>query len=331
MGVGWNLGHALDAAGGEADWPYPTVTQELINSVKAAGFKTIRIPVAWSKFTDADNFVISNSWATRVEEVVNYALKADLYVIINIHWDGGWIQPTIAQQTYVNNRLKIMWTQIATRFQNYDDRLLFAGTSGIVMLEDETPRSEHYIVQNSFNQTFVTAVRATGGKNTTRHLVVQGFNSNIDQTVNFAKIPTDTVNNKLLMEVHYYDPIQFTSTENTDITQWGKNALDSTKTETWANEDYVDSQLQKMKTNFVDKGVGVILGEFGAISKPTIDHEAYRVYWNEYISQSAVNHQIAPVYQDNGYTAVGGMGLFDRNNNTQAYPSLIQALVKAGN
>jgi len=99
-----------------------------------------------------------------------------------------------------------------------------------------------------------------------------------------------------------------------------------------ANEGYVDNQFQRMKTNFVDKGVGVILGEFGVISKPNISvHEAYRVYWNEYISQSAVSHQLVPIYWDNGVTGAGGLGVFNRNNNTQAYPTLIQALVKAGN
>lgn len=333
MGVGWNLGNSLDAIGGETAWGNPVVTQTLINSVKAAGFKTIRIPVAWSQFSDASNFVISTTWGARVEEVVNYALNADMYVIINIHWDNGWMQPTAAQQNYVNNRLKIMWTQIATRFQNYDDRLLFAGTNEVMVDGDYgTPTSEYYTVQNSFNQTFVDTVRATGGKNATRHLVVQGFNTNIDHTVNFAKIPTDSAKNKLLMEVHYYDPYNFTLNDKSNITQWGKNATDSSKTETWANEGYVDTQFQKMKTNFVDKGVGVILGEYGVVSRPdTSGHEAYRIYWNEYISQSAVDHQLVPVYWDNGYTGNAGMGIFNRSTGAQVYPNLIQALVKAAN
>jgi endoglucanase len=135
-----------------------------------------------------------------------------------------------------------------------------------------------------------------------------------------------------LMEVHYYDPYNFTLNNTSNITQWGKNATDPTKTETWANEGYVDTQFQKMKTNFVDKGVGVILGEFGVISRAnTSSHEAYRVYWNEYISQSAIDHQLVPIYWDNGVTGDGGMGVFNRNTNAQAYPNLIQVLVKAAN
>ncbi len=331
MGIGWNVGNSLDAIGGETAWGNPLITQQLINSVKAAGFKTIRLPVAWSQFSNEANFTIQTAWMDRVEQVVNYALNADMYVVMNIHWDGGWMQPTNAQSAYVNNRLKIMWTQIATRFANYDDRLLFAGTNEVMVDGDYgTPTAEYYTVQNSFNQTFVTTVRATGGKNATRHLVVQGFNTNIDHTVNFAKIPTDTVANKLMMEVHYYDPYNFTLNTSSNITQWGKNATNPSATETWANESYTDAQFQKMKTNFVDKGVGVILGEYGVVSRTNIaDHETYRNYWNEYITKSAYSRGLVPVYWDNGYGGNGGMALFDRASGTQLYPNLIQAIVKA--
>lgn len=331
MGIGWNAGNSLDAVGGETNWGNPMITQQLINSVKAAGFKTIRLPIAWSKFSDSNNFVIQSAWMNRVEEVVNYALNADMYVMINMHWDGGWMQPTYAQQTYVNNRMSIMWNQIATRFRNYDHRLLFAGTNEVMVDGDYgTPTAEYYTVQNSFNQTFVTTVRGTGGNNANRHLVVQGFNTNIDYTVNFVRIPTDSASNRLMMEVHYYDPYNFTLNTSSNITQWGSIATNSGATETWANESYVDSQFQKMKTNFVDRGIGVILGEYGVVSRLNVsDHERYRIYWNEYITQSAVSHSMVPVYWDNGYSGDGGMALFDRNNGNQLYPSLIQAIVKA--
>jgi endoglucanase len=331
MGIGWNVGNSLDAVGGETNWGNPMITQQLINSVKAAGFKTIRLPIAWSKFSDSNNFVIQSAWMNRVEEVVNYALNADMYVMINMHWDGGWMQPTYAQQTYVNNRMSIMWNQIATRFRNYDHRLLFAGTNEVMVDGDYgTPTTEYYTVQNGFNQTFVTTVRATGGNNANRHLVVQGFNTNIDHTVNFVRIPTDSASNRLMMEVHYYDPYNFTLNTSSNITQWGSIATNSGATETWANESYVDSQFQKMKTNFVDRGIGVILGEYGVVSRLNVsDHERYRIYWNEYITQSAVSHSMVPIYWDNGYSGDGGMALFDRNNGNQLYPSLIQAIVKA--
>jgi endoglucanase len=331
MGIGWNVGNSLDAVGGETNWGNPLITQQLINSVKAAGFKTIRLPVAWSKFSNAQNFVIQTAWMDRVEQVVNYALNADMYVVMNIHWDGGWMQPTYAQQSYVNNRLNIMWTQIANRFKNYDDRLLFAGTNEVMVDGDYgTPTVEYYTVQNSFNQTFVDTVRATGGKNATRHLVVQGFNTNIDHTVNFAAIPVDTVNDRLMMEVHYYDPYNFTLNTNSNITQWGSIATNPSATETWANESYTNAQFQKMKTHFVDQGVGVILGEYGVVSRLNVSgHATYRNYWNEYITQSAYNHGLVPIYWDNGYSGDGGFALFDRNTGSLLYPALIQAIVKA--
>lgn len=331
MGVGWNLGNSLDAIGGETAWGNPVVTQQLINSVKAAGFNTIRIPVAFSQFSDPNNFVIKDAWMARVEEVVNYALNANLYVMINIHWDGGWMQPTNAKKDYVNNRLKIMWTQIANRFKNYDQRLLFAGTNEVMVEGDyNTPTVEYYTVQNSFNQTFVSAVRATGGPNANRFLVVQGFNTNIDHTVNFAKMPTDSATNKLLMEVHYYDPYNFTLNEKSTIIQWGKNATNPSATETWANESYVDNQFQKMKSQFVDKGVGVILGEFGVISRTNVaNHEMYRTYWNQYIAKSAYTHGLVPVYWDNGVTANNGMGIFNRTNGVQTAPGIVNVLVDA--
>jgi len=132
MGFGWNLGNALDATGGdETAWGTPKATQRLIDSVKAAGFNAVRIPVSWSKFTDSDKYTIDTNWMARVETVVNYALKDNMYVVLNLHWDGGWIQPTYADQRYVTRRMAYTWLQIAVRFRNYNDHLLFAGTNEV--------------------------------------------------------------------------------------------------------------------------------------------------------------------------------------------------------
>ncbi len=331
MGVGWNLGNSLDAVGGETKWGNPRVTQALIDSVKAAGFKTIRLPVAWSQFSDEKNFIIKTEWMKRVEQVVNYVLKDDMYVLLNIHWDGGWMQPTAAKQAYVNKRLAIMWRQIAMHFQNYDERLLFAGTNEVMVEKDYgTPTPEYYGVQNGFNQTFVDTVRATGGKNATRFLVVQGFNTNIDHTVNFAQLPKDTATRRLLMEVHYYDPYNFTLNNQSKVTQWGKIATDFNAVDSWGDEKSADAQFQKMKTKFVDQGIGVILGEYGTISRPEIaGHDVFRAYWTGYITESALKHQLVPVYWDNGQTGKGGMAIFDRGTGAPAYPDIVNAIMKA--
>lgn len=332
MGVGWNIGNSLDATEGETSWGNPLISQTLIDSVKAAGFNSIRLPVAWSKFSDESTYTIETSWMERVEEVVNYILNNNMYVVMNIHWDGGWMQPTYEQEEYVNDRLAAMWKQIATHFRDYNDYLLFAGTNE-VMVEGNygAPTAEYAEVQNGFNQTFVTTVRKTGGRNAYRHLVVQGFNTNIDYTVDNAVIPTDVVEHRLMMEVHYYDPYDFTLNSGSDnISQWGMNATDPAHTQTWANEDYADAQFQKMKTNFVDKGYGVILGEYGAISRLSVDHHhEYRRYYLEYITQSIVDHELVPFYWDNGYTSDHGLGIFNRSTGEQYYSDLIEAITSA--
>jgi endoglucanase len=189
-------------------------------------------------------------------------------------------------------------------------------------------------VQNSFNQTFVSAVRATGGRNAYRHLIVQGFNTNIDYTVSFFAAPVDRVEKRLMVEVHYYDPYDFTLNTTSTITQWGKNATDPTKTETWANEAYADGQFQKMKSKFIDNGYAVILGEYGAIARLNLgsatlnaDHAAYRKYYMEYITKSIVSHGLIPFYWDSGFTGDNGMGIFDRASGARAYPGIVEAVV----
>lgn len=219
MGIGWNVGNSLEAIGGETAWGNPLISKRLIDSVKAAGFNTIRIPVAWSKFSDASTYTIKNDWMLRVEEVVNYVLDNDMYALINIHWDGGWMNhPTYKKQHEINTRLYTMWTQIATHFRDYDDHLLFAGTNEVGMEgQYGTPIPQYTKVQNSFNQTFVNAARSTGGRNVYRHLIVQGYFTNIDHTVNYAVMPKDTVDSRLFLEVHYYDPYDFALNEGGGI------------------------------------------------------------------------------------------------------------------
>ena len=331
MGAGWNLGNSLEAIGGETAWGNPPATQSLLNAIKAAGFKTVRIPVSWKQYADA-NDNISATWMSRVTQVVNYAKNAGLYTIINIHWDGGWMQPTYANQATANARITKFWTQIANNFKGYDDTLLFAGTNEVMKDGDYgTPTVEYYTVQNGFNQAFVNAVRATGGNNLARHLIVQGFNTNIDHTVNFATMPSDSVGRRLMMEVHFYDPYNFTLNQNSSIWQWGAGATSAANTETWANEAYIDGQFQKMKTRFVDQGIPVILGEFGAIRRTEYaGAETYRTAWDRYVARAAWTRGAVPVYWDAGYPNDNhSMGLFDRSSGAQVHTSLISAIINA--
>ena len=308
MSPGLNLGNTLEAVPNETAWGNPPTHQGVMTAFKAAGFKTVRIPVAWNQYADADGN-ISPAWMARVTQVVDYARNAGLYVLINTHWDGGWADhPIYAKQAEVNAKLKKFWTQIANHFKGYDDHLLFAGTNEVhIKGQYGRATAENCTVQNSFNQTFVSTVRATGGNNAKRHLIVQSYNTNHEEALTCnAKLPADTVADRLMMEVHYYDPFSFTIDHDSKIWQWGRIATDPAATEKWGNEADVDANFRKLKAAFVDKGVPVVLGEYGAGMKrkyPGMDR--YRKYWNEYITGSAVRHGMVPVYWDTG-------GLFDR-------------------
>ena len=333
MAPGVNFGNTLEAIGSgtppfstsqEGAWGNPAANQAIFDAYKAAGFKSVRIPVAWNEYADASGN-INAAWMARVTEVVNYARNSGLYVIINIHWDGGWMQPTYADQAAVNARLTTFWTQIANNFKTYDDHLMFAGTNEVAVKDTYTaPTAENCAVQNGFNQAFVTAVRATGGNNASRFLVVQGYATNIDWTVSCdATLPADSASGKMMMEVHYYDPYDFTLNSGSTIWQWGASATDPTATETWANESYTDAQFQKVKTAFVDKGVPVILGEYGAYTKPAYPGmDAYRLKWDQYITHSAFGHGVVPIYWDTG-------GLINRSTGAPVDTAGITTLIDA--
>ncbi|MCR4852341.1 MAG: glycoside hydrolase family 5 protein [Prevotella sp.] len=287
MAPGWNLGNTMEAGnnannftnkgglGAETSWQQTKTTQELIDYVKSMGFKSVRIPCAWvmGHLSNATEYTIDVNWMNRVKEIVDYCIKDGLYVIINDHWDGGWLENHIADtntSTINKNKtiLRTLWTQIANAFKDYDEHLLFAGLN--------EPNADNQAATNNliqYEQVFIDAVRATGGNNARRVLIIQGPTTNIDHTCNFMKnnMPQDTVEKRLMIEVHYYDPWQFWGMEKDEswgkvFYYWGKdNHLSgSSHNATWGEEDYMESQLKKMKTNFVDKGIPVIIGEFGA-------------------------------------------------------------------
>ena len=331
FGRGWNLGNSLEAIGGETAWGNPLTTQRLIDSVKAAGFNSIRIPVAWSKFTDEFSYTIKDSWLERVEEVVNYAINNEMYVILNEHWDGGWLQPTNAANAKAGERLAAIWDQVAFYFRDYDEHLIFAGTNEVMVDGNYgTPTKEYYTVQNGYNQLFVNTVRATGGNNANRYLAVQGYNTNIEHTLSFFNMPSDDAENKLIVEVHYYDPFDFTINTGSTLYVWGNNAKGS---QAWANEAHVNDQFNRLKSRFIDKNIAVIIGEYAAMARINLGgelnetHAKNRLYWTQYVTETMVKNGIVPFYWDNGYTGNNSSGLFERSTGKQAYPEIIKAIV----
>ena len=324
MSPGINLGNTLEALPTETAWGNPPTTQKVMDAYKAAGFKSVRIPVAWLAHADANDH-IDPAWMARVKQVVDQARAAGLVVMINTHWDGGWLNHTsYDKQAALNARLTGLWIQIANAFKDYDDHLVFAGTNEVGMESLYTPPTDEYAaVQNSFNQTFVTTVRATGGNNTKRHLVVQGYNTNIDHTLARAIMPKDSVASRLMMEVHYYDPYDFTLNGDSKIWQWGAIAKDSAASQTWADEPWVEKEFASLQKRFVDQGVPVLMGEYGAYAKPQFPGmKTFVNYWIQQVTGSMRKHGIVPIWWDTG-------GLIDRNTGEQKEPDMIRLIVES--
>jgi endoglucanase len=336
---GWNLGNTLEPPCGEGCWA-PAATQSMINAVADAGFNTIRIPVAWDSHANQSTYVISSSWLNRVKQVVDWSLDAGLTVLVNDHWDGGWLENNIGSSVdpTIDAKMDAYWTQIATTFvgASYDERLLFAGTN-----EPNVDNPAEMATLLHYEQTFVDAVRDVGGSNTSRWLVVQGPNTDINRTDMWMNtLPTDSTADRLAVEVHYYDPWQFAGLgEDADWGDmfyfWGEdyhtdpNGPLGGRNATHSEEDHLVAQLQKMNTKFVSQGIPVILGEFGAtdrrgnpeLSDPNdLDlHLASRLYYHQLIVDTANSLGIAPFYWDNSdinmYNGQGS-GIFDRNTAT---------------
>jgi endoglucanase len=358
MYLGWNLGNALEctgatitgsAASGETEWGNAAVTKAMIDAVKATGINAVRIPCAWNRYLESStNYKIKDFWLARVKQVVDYCVNNGMYAILNIHWDGGWLEnnPTLAKQAEVNKKQKAIWEQIAIYFRNYDEHLLFAGANEVNMgSTGGNPTQDNFNVQMSYNQTFVDAVRSTGGKNAYRNLVIQAFNTNIDQAVSNLKVSTDNTANRMMVEVHYYDPWQFCGLESdatwgkyfalwgADFHQYATGELVG-RAATLGEEDYVKTQFAKMKTNFVDKGYPVILGEFSPTRRMSLTGDALthhldsRAYYVKYVTEQAKNYGVVPFYWDNGGTGDKGCGIFNRSTtvaeDTKALNGLVQ-------
>ena len=338
MGLGFNIGNSMDVPNNPTAWGNPFPSQDLMDSIKAAGFSTVRIPCAWD--SHASGGVINSSWLDSVKTVVDYAISANLYVILNIHHEGngGWFQTHIGTSVddNVNTKLNNYWTQIATKFKDYDEHLLFAGANEPGSnIGDGNMTQAHVNTLMSYYQTFVNAVRATGGNNETRTLIIQGPNTNIDNSVKFATtnlFPTDKDNQQgyLMFEVHYYDPYQYTlmgtpqnwGADEEILPQYyygadfigadpkrnaGYNAWAHSVDQNYYTNAHVETQFSNMKSSFTDKGYPVIIGEYGAnIRTPDLTcddlkrHMNGRVLWHKDVATAAKKYGHVPVLWDMG-------------------------------
>jgi len=328
INLGWNLGNTFEAPGGETGWGSPVITESFIKFVKQLGFNAIRIPCAWnwSHIDNAKTAHIDANWLNRVKEVIGYCVNNDMYVLLNIHWDGGWLENncTLIKKDSVNAKQKAIWEQIATTMRDFDEHLMFASAN-----EPNAGDAAQMGVLLSYHQTFVNAVRATGGRNTYRTLVIQGDT----KYLNVSNFPTDPTPNRMMLESHNYTPSQFTFLGND--ASWGKmvyywgagnhSTIEPDRNPTWGEEDEQLKGFEMLKKDFVDKGIPVLMGEYGAYRRGTIPkdlekHNASVDYWITYVTHQALVHGVKPFFWDTG-------GALDRQNNTVKDQRTIDAII----
>ncbi|MFT3740227.1 MAG: cellulase family glycosylhydrolase [Breznakibacter sp.] len=349
LGLGWNLGNQLDAhnngIANETAWGNPATTQSAFDKIAASGIRSVRIPVTWlGHVGSAPDYTIDASWLNRVAEIVNYAETAGLKAIINIHHDGAdsnyWLDiKNAATSETVNNQVKAqliaMWTQIAEKFKDKGNFLIFESMNeihdgGWGWGANRTDGGKQYAVLNEWNQIFVDAVRATGGNNSDRYLGVPGYVTNPDLTLNYFVLPTDAATNRLMVSVHYYDPYEYTL--NDKYSEWGHTAA-SDKKESYGDEADMKSMFGKLKTKYVDNGIPVYIGEFGCVHRSTERAESFRKYYLEYICKAAKTYGLALFYWDNGSAGTGKESSGLLNHGTGNYinngKDIIDIMVKA--
>ena len=318
--MGWNLGNALESSGGETNWGNPKTTQAMIKAVADAGFNAIRIPVRWTEqLSDAQNMVVKDTWLARVKEIVDWALAENMYVIINTHHEA-WLDrnPFYSKQQENNQKLHALWTCIATYFRDYGEKLIFAGTNETTV-DWSAPNTEQQTVQNSYNQTFVDAVRDTGGKNYYRNLVVQTFACSPYFGLNGLTIPTDKVEERLSVEFHYYDPYEYCG--SCTYYYWGEAYKDKGRILTSSTESTITNLFDRITNSWTKKGLGVVMGEYGVSNHYTSDdmqtQQENMQYYLKCVTGEARKHGFAAFVWDNNAFNNGpeNFGIFKRWNN----------------
>lgn len=330
--VGWNLGNTLDATANyqneemyETAWGSPVITEEMILAVKQAGFNTIRIPVTWHTHMD-ESYKISDFWLNRVKEIVDYAYNNGMYVIINIHHDTDplYVFPSYEKLESSKEYITAVWTQLCEKFKDYGDRLIFEGineprqigTSNEWWIDTKSDTAkECFDCIMQINQTFVDTVRASGGNNATRWLMTPSYcASYIFATDQLFSMPNDPAN-RTLLSVHAYEPQDFALNDNP-----------AKKFVIGRNSNVVDKVMDALYEKFTSKGIGVVMGEFGARNKDNLDS---RIAYAAYYVKAARAVGISCVWWDNNAFEGNGelFGLFDRKAMEWKYPDIVIALV----
>ncbi len=319
LGLGWNLGNQMDSqSNGVADetcWGNEKATQATFNGLKTKGITSVRIPVTWmGHIGDAPEYKIEDAWMARVAELVGYAENAGLTAIINVHHDGAdskyWLNvknaaSSAAEYEAITAKFKAVWRQIAEKFKDKDDFLIFEAFNeihdgGWGWGSNRTDNGAQYAVVNKWVQEFVNVVRASGGNNASRYLGIPGYCANPDLTMENLVLPTDTAKDKLLVAVHCYDPSDYTL--EAKYGEWGHTAKNNVAP---SSEKEVVAVMAKLKAKYIDKGVPVYFGETGCVNRATDRQTLFQKYYLEFFYRACRNYGIAPFLWDNGSRQTG--------------------------
>lgn len=334
MKTGWNLGNTLDStitnptgsetpSDWETAWGQPVTTKAMIDSVKSQGFNVLRVPVTWEgKFGEAPDYTINADWLARVKEVVDYGIDNDMFVILNMHHEE-WHMPTADNEESAEKILRALWAQIADYFKGYDEKLIFEGMNeprlkGTAM-EWNGGNQEAREVINQLNAAFVETVRASGGNNEKRHLMIPTYAaSTMDSVLNDFVIPAD---DKVIVSVHAYLPYTFALADNASGTsEWSADNFADTKD--------IDELMSKLKERYIDKGQAVIIGEYGTRNR-TFNTEPRAACAKYYVSK-ATEAGIPCIWWDNNAFIGSGenFGLFNRTTFEWRFPEIVSAIME---
>lgn len=339
MKIGWNLGNTLDASectgledelDYESAWCGAKTSQKLIQAVKAAGFNTIRIPVSWHNHVSGDNHTISEAWIARVQEVVDMAIDEGFYVILNIHHDNttDYMYPTSEYLDQSKHYVKCIWEQLAERFGDYDNHLIFESLNEPRMVgtnyewwlnANDASCKDAVDCINQLNQVFVDTVRATGGNNADRFLMVPGYCASADGALNDGfVIPTDTVEDRIIISVHAYTPYDFA------LNSEGTDAFDAEKS---SDVKGITGFMDKLYNKFVKNGTPVVIGEFGAMHKRNT--QARVEFAAVYIAEARARGITCCWWDNNAFLGNGELfGLIDRLPLKWRYQEIVDAMMQ---
>jgi len=335
--MGINFGNTMESPA-EADWVSSKITESYVKFVKQTGFNAVRLPCnwVWTHLSDPGKAKIDPAWLNRVKEVVGWCVANDVYVILNDHGDNGWLEQNVnkIKKDSINAKLKAIWEQIATTMRDFDEHLLFAGTN-----EPSVDNAEQMAILNGYHETFIKAVRSTGGRNSKRVLVVQGVSTDSYKTSDLmTTLPADPVSNRLMVEVHCYSPSTFNLLTDGDVSwgnmvyYWGAgnhSTIEPERNATSGEEAALTDELGKMK-KFVDKGIPVILGEYASwrrsasiskfVPKDMAMHNKSVEYWATFVTKQAKANGLLPFWWEIGF-------MLDRSNNAVKDQPMLDAII----